>query len=231
MKSLRLLFILCFISVISAAQDNDAGLWLSYKMQSDFTKKLSWSLAPEVRFQNNISEVGSYFADAGLDYSLPGPWSVSLTYRTGYRNRDSYFSFRQRAQLGVSYKIKFKWGDISLATRYQGNLEGSRTDRDADFVTTWRNKISIKYDAFKKWELGLSYEFFHSKGDTYLLEWSDWRCTASVERKLNKRNFLSLGYLVQQNLTSSVPQFDYIVLVAYKHKLKKRKKQDDPEEK
>ena len=75
----------------------------------------------------------------------------------------------------------------------------------------------------KKYTFSTSYEFFNSVALVNRLEWQNWRWTIEAERKLNKRNFISLGYLIQKDLESSVPATDFIVLVGYKHIFKKNK--------
>jgi hypothetical protein len=224
----KLLTILAFfLSSSLFAQQKDAGLWTSVNFKGEFSKKLQWSIAPEVRLRDNMTNVGSVFSDLGLDVDLPKKFSLTLTYRFGQRNEIDFFETRQRLQLGLGYKISYNDWTINLATRYQGNLQGVGNDRDADFVTTWRNKIAVKYEGFDKWELGTSYEFFHAYDDGVALKWNDWRWTANAERKINKRNFYSVGYLIQRDLVSNEPNTDFVVLVSYKHVFKKKKKDSE----
>ena len=89
------------------------------------------------------------------------------------------------------------------------------------FITIIRNKFGVKYEGVKKYTFSTSYEFFNSVALVNRLEWQNWRWTIEAERKLNKRNFISLGYLIQKDLKSSVPASDFVVLVGYKHIFKK----------
>lgn len=228
MTDRNLLTILAFLlSSALFAQQKDAGLWTSVSFKGEFSKKLQWSVAPEVRLRDNMTNVSSVFTDVGLDLDLAKKFSLALTYRFGQRNEIDFFETRQRLQLGLGYKISYNDWTINLATRYQGRIEGGQDDGDADFATTWRNKISVKFEGFKKWELGTSYEIFHAYDDGVALKWNDWRWTASAERKINKRNFYSVGYLIQRDLVSSEPSMDFVVLLSYKHVFKKKKKDEE----
>lgn len=218
--SILFIFLSCFLS----AQEKDAGLWTGIGLSYDVNKKLEVSISPEFRLEENISRVGSVFCDFGAEYKLGNGFFATATYRGGAKNRIDYFQTRQRLQLGLGYKWKSEDFSISYALRYQGSIQGGLSgDSDADFITIIRNKFAVKYEGVKKYTFSTSYEFFNSVALVNRLEWQNWRWTIEAERKLNKRNFISLGYLIQKDLKSSVPASDFVVLVGYKHIFKKDK--------
>lgn len=219
---LSILFVL--ISCFLIAQEKDAGLWTGIGLSYDVNKKIEVSLSPEFRLEENMSRVSSIFCDAGIEYKLGNGFSTSATYRIGAKNRIDYFQSRQRLQLGVGYKWKHEDFSLSYAVRYQASIQGGlASESDADFITIIRNKVGVKYEGIKKYTFSSSYEFFNSASAVNRLEWQNWRWTIEAERKLNKRNFVSLGYLIQKDLVSSVPSSDFAVLVGYKHIFKKKK--------
>jgi hypothetical protein len=91
--------------------------------------------------------------------------------------------------------------------------------RDADFNSNFRNKLSIAYSGIRKFTPGISYELFHGLSDGDFLEWQDWRFVIDGEYKINKRNFIGIGYLIQQELRPGIDQRDRVVLLSYKYVL------------
>jgi len=224
--TLRNLLVILFVfaSCILNAQEKDAGLWTGIGLSYDVNKKIEVSLSPEFRFEENISRIGSLFCDVGADYKLGNGFFATVTYRVGAKNRIDYFQTRQRLQLGFGYKLKTENLTFSYAFRYQASIQGGlSSESDADFITIVRNKFGVKYEGMKKYTFSTSFEFFNSASQVNRLEWQNWRWAVEAERKLNKRNFVSLGYLIQKDLVSSVPASDFVVLVGYKHIFKKKK--------
>jgi hypothetical protein len=134
-----------------------------------------------------------------------------------------YFESRQRVQLGIGYKYKLENWQWAYSLRFQKSIHGEFAESDPDFETVMRNKVTVKYTKIRKWDLSLSAEIFHDSESGGGLTWQNWRLKCEVEHKLNKRNLLSGGYLIQKDLMSSVPTLDYIFLVSYTHIIKKKK--------
>jgi hypothetical protein len=222
-----LLYIIFFISFSAFGQYKDAGLWSSFSAEYKPNKRTELSVAPEFRLNENLSQINSWFSDFGLQYKLPGNLSFQAVYRIGYRSPMLEPEFRQRLQFGVGYKFELNDWSLNFASRYQAALRLIADDGDPDFISTWRNKVSVKYAGFKKWELGSAFEVFNSQSDDRALDLTDWRFTSSAEYKINKRNFISFGYLIQKNLVSRVPELDYVGLLSYKLILKKKKTKEE----
>jgi hypothetical protein len=208
-------------------QYKDAGLWSSFSAEYKLNKKTELSIAPEFRLNENLSQINSWFSDFGVQYKLPGNLSFQAVYRLGYRNPLLEPELRQRLQFGFGYKVELNDWSFGLTSRYQSALRLITDDGDPDFISTWRNKFSVKYGGFKKWELGSAFEVFNSQSQLRSMDLTDWRFTCSAEYKINKRNFISFGYLIQKNLVSRVPELDYVGLLSYKLILKKKKTKEE----
>jgi hypothetical protein len=48
---------------------------------------------------------------------------------------------------------------------------------------------------------------------------TNWRWTAQVARKINKKQSVALGYLIQRDLTESPQHLDFVFLLSYKVEL------------
>lgn len=227
----KLLLIFLFGSTFCFGQYRDAGLWASFSLQSEINKKLSIGISPEIRLNENISQVTRAFIDYGAQYKIHKYLYAAATWRGGQANTGEYFETRRRLQLGLGSRYKTEVFVFSLQSRWQLSSSPNRAETDVDFKSTWRNKIGVKYTRVKKTNFSTTFELFHQEGRVETLEMSDWRWTASVERKINKRNFIEVGYLIQKNIIASPQELDYVILLSYTRDidLKKKKKKDENE--
>lgn len=224
----NLLLVVLLWSANVLGQYRDAGLWTSFSMQGNVNKRLSLSVSPELRLNENITEISRSFIDYGAQYKLHKYLFVSATWRGGLANTGEYFETRRRLQLGLGTRHKTDFFTVSFQSRGQLSFNPNSAETDIDFTTTWRNKIAVKYTAVKKTDFSTSFELFHRQGRVQNLELTDWRWTASVERKINKRNFLEIGYLIQKNMVKSPQEIDYVILLSYTMEIDlKRKKKDE----
>ena len=233
MSSHKLRFILVvftFIPVWALAQYRDAGLWSSVSASAQVSKKFQINLAAEIRLSENLSQLSRAFSEVGVEYKLRKWLDGSLTYRGGTANNQSSYDYRQRLQFGLAAKKKFDDFALSLQTRWQLGINGPNSDSDSDFYTTLRNKFQFKYTGLKNLDLATSYEIFNNSGAYQSLILQNWRWVISAEKKINKKNYLSVGYMIQKGLLDSPQELDFIILVNYKIEFDLRKKDKNPEE-
>jgi len=233
----KLLFIFFFaLTLNTLAQYRDAGMWASFSANVDYKKRWEFSISPEMRLNENYSRVARLFADVGAQYKFSKQFFVTATYRGGARNAGDGFESRQRFQVGLG--LRHKWNDFTITyqPRFQVSLEPHSSESDADFATTMRNKLQVKYEASKKMEYSTSFELFSNTAQYQQFVLQNWRWIAEAERRINKRNSVSLGYLIQKSLLDSPQELDYVLLLSYQVNLttgkNKKKKQDEdlPEE-
>lgn len=232
MSNLKLRYIsclLCFLPFIGSSQYRDAGLWSGTAANMQLSKKMQLNLAAEIRFRENITQMSRLFYEVGAEYKLKKWLDGSLTYRGGTANNNPYFDYRQRLQFGLAAKKKFDKFALTFQSRWQLGINGLSAENDADFYTTLRNKIQFKYTGLKGIDLATSYEIFNNTGTYQSFAMQNWRWVVSAEKKINKRNFLSLGYMIQKGLLDSPQEYDYIILLNYKFDIDLRKKEAKPE--
>jgi predicted component of type VI protein secretion system len=68
-------------------------------------------------------------------------------------------------------------------------------------------------------DLATAYEIFNSVAAYQELAMTNWRWTAQVARKINKKQSVALGYLIQRDLTESPQHLDFVFLLSYKVEL------------
>jgi hypothetical protein len=199
------------------AQEQDFGSWINASVEYEAWKDLELSLSPELRWDENVTRLRNVQSDFGVQYKLKKDYNTGVVVRVGHVQRDSGWQGRRRIQFFVGKKWKIvKDLDVSFKTRVQFSASQQTSTRDADLNSNWRNKISVSYDGIKKTTFTAGYEFFHGIQRSEFLEWQDWRLSLDVERKINKRNFVSLGWIVQTEFTTPRVRRDNILVLSYK---------------
>lgn len=228
-KHLVISLVVILVSSVCQAQLRDAGLWTGFSANGQWSKKVEFNLGAEVRLRENLTEMSRVFYESGAEYKLRKWLDISATYRGGTANNNPYFDYRQRLQFGLAAKKKFNNFAITFQSRWQVGINGPASENDADFYTTHRNKIQMKYTGLKGLDLSSSFELFNNASNYQGYVLQNWRWSASAEKKINKRNYISVGYLIQKSLLDSPQEIDYVVLVNYKYDINLRKKKDKKE--
>lgn len=213
---ISLAFALLLIVTCLRAQTKDAGLWMDVGFSQEVGERFELTFNPEIRFDENLTRWSRLFADAAIEYKHNKRISLSATYRAGVANDGVYIDGRHRVQYGLS--LKQKWNDwtVHYQSRLQFALNAAWSDADVDFNSTWRNRVALKYGGLKKTALATSYEVFNSVSAYQNLAFTNWRWTAQIARKINKKQSIALGYLIQRDLTESPQHLDYVFLLSYK---------------
>jgi Protein of unknown function (DUF2490) len=214
--------LLCLLSSQLVAQYRDAGLWTEGTLAMEYGKKWEFSAVPELRFNENISQLSRAFVDLGAQYKINKYIQSSFVYRAGAAENDGAYVMRNRIQFGLGFRHKWRDWSVVYSPRWQLSLQAASSE-DADIATNLRNRFQLKYGGIKNWDVGSSFEFFHSTSSYRFFEWQNWRWTTQASYELNKRRSLSAGYLIQRKLTGSPQQLDYVVLVGYKYNFKNKK--------
>ena len=225
-RNSALLFFVLLASFGSAQNVNDAGMWNTFSFSSDIKDLTSWKdpkifkdwsirINPEIRFNENVSQVSNVFSDFGTDKKWSKYLSTSLEYRVGAKREEDWFNVRKRWSLGAQLSYPFKNFKLSSTTRCQ--ISRAITS-EIDIKSIWREKISLEFSKWEKLTFQVSHELFFLP---ITLENSNWRSQAIVKYKLNKSNAISIGYLVQRDLSNA--DMDFVILTGYKWEFNKKK--------
>ena len=225
-RNSALLFFVLLASFGSAQNVNDAGMWNTFSFSSDIKDLTSWKdpkifkdwsihINPEIRFNENVSQVSNVFSDFGTDKKWSKYLSTSLEYRVGAKREEDWFNVRKRWSLGAQLIYPFKNFKLSSTTRCQ--ISRAITS-EIDIKSIWREKISLEFSKWEKLTFQVSHELFFLP---ITLENSNWRSQAIVKYKLNKSNAISIGYLVQRDLSNA--DMDFVILTGYKWEFNKKK--------
>lgn len=202
-------------------QVKDAGLWTSVNFEVKLIKKLSLNISEELRFNENITELGAAFTDAGLSYKLNKHFQFAVNYRFTQRHRvDNYYSFRHRFYTDIKYSKKFKPFDISLRTRFQDQISDIGRASDGGVPEYYlRNKLSMKLDLDKAYKPYISFELFSPLNYPRMYAFNGIRAAAGVEYEFSKHHKIDVYYMIQKEMNVKNPETDFVLGLGYSYKL------------
>ena len=221
---IKAVLLFTLFTVNMQGQFKDAGLWSEIALSAEH-HDWTFQCAPEVRMHENITRVGRAFVDLGAQFKWSKSFFFTTTYRVGIADQLNDYDLRQRIQAGVGLKKKYKDLSITLLSRMQVAAQGRFVETDADFLSTWRNRIQAKYAMTKKWGFSTSYEFFHGLQRYQPLEFQNWRWMATLERDLPRKQSVRFGYLIQRKRNSSPQELDFVFLMSYDIQISFKKKE------
>lgn len=216
-----LVFAICGLNSSAVlGQQKDAGIWTSAGVEAKVAKKLTASVSQEFRFNENVTELGTYFTDAGLSYKVNKYLQVAANYRyTLKRKVDDSYSPRHRFYVDVKIQKKFKPFNLQFRTRLQDQYADIGRASDGGIAEFYsRNKVSLKWDVNRPFEPYLSVELFSPLNYPRLNAFDNVRSAVGVEYELSGHHNFDFFYMIQKELQVSRPETDFIIGLGYLYK-------------
>jgi hypothetical protein len=211
--------LLCVSAVYG--QEKDAGLWTSFSIETKVVKKLTAYMEQGFRFNENISELGTIYTEAGLDYKLSKHFEAVAYYRfIQKRQVEDYYSYTNRFSVAVKYEKKLKPYQVRFRSSFQD--EYSDIGRAADGgipIYYLRNKLSLSRDMDKPYSPYVSVELFSPLNYPRTCAFDNIRIAAGVEYAITKHHKIDLYYMIQKEMNVSNPETDFIIGFGYACKL------------
>jgi opacity protein-like surface antigen len=196
------------------AQYNDAALWLSAGVNKKISKNLSATVNPEIRLNENMSELSRFYIDAGLNYKIVKNLKAGAYYRfIATRKLDNSYQSQHRFYGELQYKFKYR----KITTTYRLRYQSQYKDHGAgvDFTTSsnyFRNKVSVKYNTKKRWTPNAEGELWTDVKNKIN---DNYRVGLGIDYEINKRQSLNISYLINREFNVSNPATSYIVFLGY----------------
>jgi hypothetical protein len=199
----------------------DAGLWTSAGFEFKVVKKLTASISEEVRFNENISEVGMILTDLGVSYKFNKHFQFAVGYRYSQKRKvEDYYSIKHRFSVDIKYEKKIKPFQFQYRIRFQDQYSDIGRASDGGIpVYHLRNKLTLNLDMDKPYSPYISSELFSPLNYPRISSFYGIRTTAGVEYKFSKHHKIDLYYLIQKELNVSNPETDFVVGLGYFYKL------------
>lgn len=227
-KLLILIFSMVYLS--GYAQDEydtivirDLETWSSATFQIKFNEKLSLSLSPQLRLQENSSKLEKYFADLKMDYELNKNLEFSLGYRFLSESKNSGIQWAHRYNIDGKYKFEINRFNGYLRLRYQSGI-AFNDDKENVWENHFRLKTKVDYN-IKDWKIDpyISGEIFRLSGKNVDAQFDKIRLTIGSSYKFNKKHSISFFYGGEKQLNTTYPKTTYIVGLGYKFTFKPSK--------
>lgn len=210
-----------FATLDATAQVSDAALWTSINIEKKFTQRLSLGFTEELRFTENVSELGTIFSDIGLMYKFgpDGFIRTSINYRFSNKRRvDDSYSNRHRYYADVTLRKEF--GDIvpMYRVRVQSQYTDAYTSEDGmEGELYLRNRLLFKYSPDTRYKPYLGAELYtRLKDEVFKRSFSDnIRYIAGLDFEFNERNALGVTYLIEREFNRNNPERNYVLSLTY----------------
>lgn len=216
-------FLLCTRS-LCFSQINDASIWCSTTLEKELTKKTTTTFTQEFRLDENLSELGTFFSDFGIEQELAKKFSIGLNYRYINRKRiDDFYSKRHRLYTDISYKHKFE--KIIFNYRMRAEAQYNHVNFAQNDISSGsdgfkarnriRNKVQIKLNTENKLKPFASIELFNYPRNYQY----DLRYIIGFDYKLNKKIAPSIYYQINREYNVKNYYTDFTTGLSLKYSL------------
>jgi hypothetical protein len=198
---------------------SDLQLWTGAAIEKTWGKAWTLSLAEEIRFKHDISEINNYFTEAGLRYRISKNFALEGGYRyTRDKKSDSSYETLTRYNLDLRYKGRLDFLTVYYRLRYQKEVEDFNLfDQTVEYEKYVRNRIRIRYNEFQKIKPYVSAEIFQLfRPDTYAkLEYI--RVVGGLRYEPGKMGSFDFGFGFNREFADFEPAMIYQFKVRYKY--------------
>jgi len=213
---LLVVIIALFTKTTTYSQGNDAAFWTGIELEKTIKKGLDGHLKFQGRLNDNFTHLDYGFIDFGIDYKLNKYISATTAYVLNSKNSPMGRDWSARHQWYGNIKLSYKHDKFKVVNRnqLQTDLEDSRSASGSWF---YRNKTSVKIPINKEFSTNFSYEAYFRLGFREPHEGVIYRTRYAfgIGYQFNKRNQLNLGYLIQLQRKSAIPDRIFAVTVGY----------------
>ncbi|MBN8702547.1 MAG: DUF2490 domain-containing protein [Bacteroidetes bacterium] len=214
--------LLFFSTLVGFSQTKDASVWIGNSFEVDINKKIAATITEEIRFDENISELGTFFTDIGLEGKLSKKMSLGVNYRNIRRRRlDDSYALRHRFYADVNIRQKTERITFTYRLRYEmqySNIAAADFGSSGDGFTARnriRNRVGVRLNTEKKVKPYFTIELFNYP-KTYQF---DMRYNAGIDYKMSKKYALTFFYQLNNEFGVNNPQSDYTIGVGQKFSL------------
>jgi hypothetical protein len=211
-KRLISAFILVILSCSVPAKTKRFGTWIDAELTKKITKKIDFSLTPEVRLQDDF-RVDEYMAEGRLSYEPLKFLSLAAGYRINNNLKNSGNEWTSRFTIDAQTGKGIGRWNPSFRLRFTNYSDfDETTDEKINYL---RYRIKVDYD-IKNSKINpfIGYELFHNLNDKTI---NKSRFDLGFNWNFLKRNRISLYYRLQDYFT--VKNSIHILGIGYQLKL------------
>lgn len=198
------------------SQVNDAGLWAGINIEKNITQAVSVEFNHETRFNENISEAGSFINEFGVNYRFDKKSRISVFYRlNAQRQLNNMYIPVSRFFVDYLYKTSIKSIEVNMRIRTQVQQKNTFVfDSDGNSRSAIRPKLSFKYPV-RKFQPYLSAEAYFPIFNYEYKPIDKLRFAIGTEYSINKQHSFDIRYMVQKEFFTKNPVTDFIIGIGY----------------
>lgn len=210
-----------FLTIPAAGQEvkvvQDMRLWTGLKIEKSLGDNLTLFIVEEVRFRHNISEIASYFTEAGLRYRINKNFALEGQYRvTKDRQKDHSYRWLSRYSLDLRYKGRVKFLSVRYRLRYQKEIEDWNIfDQSLLYEKYLRHRLMIRYENLRMLKPYISGELFQLFEPGAIADLEYFRLILGTRFSLGEIGELNLGMGLNREITDIQPAMIYMIKVNY----------------
>jgi hypothetical protein len=196
------------------AQNNDAALWAGVEIEKNINRKLAVYIAPQIRINENYSEIGSVFSDFGLSYEWKEWLKISANYRYNRKYElENYYGTRHRFYADVQIKKTFDKITVTDRVRFQNQFQPDGDDAfDQRFYI--RNKVTIKYDLENRFTPSVFCDVWYGPLKN---EVNNLRAGATLSYEIDKYSKLGISYFVNKPILVKRAMTSWVTALSYSY--------------
>ena len=200
---------------------SDLHLWTGVQLEKTFAKDWTVSLAEELRFKHDISEINNYFTELGIRYTINKNFALQGNYRfTRDRKQDQSYENLSRYNFDLRYKGKLNFLSIKYRLRYQKEVEGFRmADQNIPYEKYLRHRITFTLSQLKYVDPYISGELFQLFRPTRYPRFEYVRFLVGVKYEMDKAGEIKAAFGFSRELDSNQPAMIYMIQLNYTYKL------------
>ncbi len=234
---------MAMMTAAPAMAQTDLGLWGDASAEFNLSKKWEVDVEAGLRTEDGLSTLNRWSLGASADFSPIKMLSIGAGYTFIDTHYDSYTTakgnivddyWRIRNRVFGQVKLKFRpsilkvdlrlryqmthKSEVSIAKYSSAGARKSNEVKEADNENLFRSRLSLGFKTKTRLTPSVSYELFNDLGDSFTLD--KQRLTIGTDIKLNKHNFLTIGYV--RNIYSGDDDDDKThnaIMIGYKIKL------------
>jgi hypothetical protein len=202
--------------LLTFAQDNDFGSWISVEASKKLTKKFSVEFEEEVRIFQNLGKVDRFLTSPGVTYNFNKYLKAGLGYAWIYDHNIDDQEWLNRHRFYGYLQGKIDWGrfTFSLREKYQTTYYKEKNQQYKNYL---RSKFQVSYDIKNlKAEPYLSAEMHYRLNNPDGNEIENLRYTLGVEYPFSKKFSIEGFFRLNQDINVKNPVNLYILGAAIK---------------
>ncbi|HNI44911.1 MAG: DUF2490 domain-containing protein [Chitinophagales bacterium] len=202
--------------VLLAQRQNDFILAPSLSIKKRFSPRWSMDFYQQYQIDENVTELGSFYYDLGINYQPHRLWEIGAAYRyINTRGIENFYETRHRYYAEIAFEPSI--GDINLSFRervqWQQNAQALADESfSASFVN--RFKVGAQYSFNWYWGMAMSGEANSLRREGL---WQIARITPSVSTyyRFTNQHKIDVNYRMQKNVGRSNSRTDFILAITY----------------